>query len=86
MAIISGAVGAVLWLWMARANSQGKNWARITSSVFFALATVSLFSVLNAPSVLGVIFAVALWVVGLGAIILLWRRESSDFFKPRQFG
>jgi hypothetical protein len=54
--------------------------------VFFALATVSLFSVLNAPSVLGVIFAVALWVVGLGAIILLWRKESSDFFKPRQFG
>jgi hypothetical protein len=24
-------------------------------------------------------------VVGLGAIILLWRKESSDFFKPRQF-
>jgi hypothetical protein len=35
--------------------------------------------------VLGVIFAVALWVVGLGAIILLWRKESSDFFKPQQF-
>lgn len=85
VAVISGAVGAVLWLWMARANGQGKNWARVTSSVFFALATVSLLSVLNAPSVLGVIFAVALWVVGLGAIILLWRKESSDFFKPRQF-
>ena len=85
IAVISGAVGAVLWLWMARANGKGKNWARITSSVFFALATVSLLSVLNAPSVLGVIFAVALWVVGLGAIILLWRKESSDFFKPRQF-
>jgi hypothetical protein len=84
VAILSGAVGAVLWLWMARANGQGKNWARITSSVFFALATVSLFSVLNAPSVLGIIFAVALWVVGLGAIIYLWRRESSEFFKPRQ--
>jgi hypothetical protein len=85
VAIISGAVGAVLWLWMARANGQGKNWARITSSVFFGLATISLFSVLNDPSVLGIVFAVALWVVGLGAIILLWRRESTDFFKPRQF-
>lgn len=84
VAILSGAVGAVLWLWMARANGQGKNWARITSSVFFALATVSLFSVLNAPSALGVVFAVALWVVGLAAIIFLWRRESSEFFKPRQ--
>jgi FtsH-binding integral membrane protein len=85
IAILSGAVGAVLWLWMARANSQGKNWARITSSVFFALATLTLFSILNAPSVLGVVFAVALWVVGLGAIVYLWRRESSEFFKPRQF-
>jgi hypothetical protein len=85
VAILSGAVGAVLWLWMARANGQGKNWARITSSVFFGLATISLFSVLNDPSVLGIVFAVALWVVGLGAIILLWRRESTDFFKPRQF-
>jgi hypothetical protein len=84
VAVISGAVGAVLWLWMARANAQGKNWARITSSVFFGLATISLFSVLNDPSVLGVIFAVLLWVVGLGAIILLWRRESSDFYRPRQ--
>jgi O-antigen/teichoic acid export membrane protein len=83
IAIISGLLDG---MWMARANGKGKNWARITSSVFFALATVSLFSVLNAPSVLGVIFAVALWVVGLGAIILLWRKESSDFFKPRQFG
>ena len=25
IAIITGAVGAVLWLWMARANGQGKN-------------------------------------------------------------
>jgi FtsH-binding integral membrane protein len=84
VAIISAGIGIGLWLLMARANGQGKNWARITSSVFFGLATISLFSVLNAPSVLGVIFAVALWVVGLGAIILLWRRESSDFYKPRQ--
>ncbi len=86
VAIISGLIGAMLWLWMARANGQGKNWARITSSVFFALQTLSLFSVLNAPSVLGVVFSAAIWVVGLGAIILLWRKESSDFFKPRQFG
>ena len=84
LAVVSGVVGVALWLWMARANGQGKNWARITSSVFFALATLSLFSVLNAPSVLGIIFAVALWVVGLGAIIYLWRGESTEFFKRRQ--
>jgi ABC-type Fe3+ transport system permease subunit len=86
VAVIFGVIGTVLWLWMARANGQGKNWARITSSVFFLLETLSLFSVLNAPSVLGVVFTVAPWVIGLGAIIFLWRRESSEFFKPRQLG
>jgi hypothetical protein len=82
VAILFGAVGAVLWLWMARANGRGKNWARITSSVFFLLETLSLLSILNAPSVLGIVFTVALWVIGLGAIIYLWRGESSAFFKP----
>lgn len=84
-AVVFGLIGAVLWLWMARANGQGKNWARITSSVFFAIETLSLLTVLNAPSVLGVVFTVVTWIIGLGAIILLWRKESSDFFKPRQF-
>jgi hypothetical protein len=85
LAVVFGLIGAVLWLWMARANGQGKNWARITSSVFFVLETLSLFSVLNDPSVLGLVFTAVTWIIGLGAIILLWRRESSDFFKPRQF-
>lgn len=85
VAVIFGLIGAVLWLWMARANSQGKSWARITSSVFFALETLSLLTVRNAPSVLGVVLTVVTWVIGLGAIIFLWRKESSDFFKPRQF-
>ena len=47
VAVVSGVIGAALWLWMARANSQGRNWARITSSVLFALATVDMFGVLS---------------------------------------
>jgi hypothetical protein len=82
---VQGAIIVALWLWMARANGHGKNWARITSSVFFALATVQLFLALGTPSLLGLIFAALTWLIGLGAIVLLWRRESSDFFKPRQF-
>jgi len=31
-----------LWLWMARANGQGRNWARILSTVLFVLATLQL--------------------------------------------
>ena len=86
VAAVSGVIGTVLWLWMARANGQGKNWARILSSVLFAVDTLSLLAVLNAPSLLGVLFTALIWLVGLGAIVFLWRKESTDFFKPRRFG
>jgi hypothetical protein len=72
-----------LWLWMARKNGQGKNWARILSTVLFALATLDLFGVVSQPkTVLGLIFPVLTWLVGLGAIVFLWRKESTEFFKP----
>jgi hypothetical protein len=85
LAIVSGVVGIALWLWMARANNQGKNWARILSTVLFGLATLDLFGVLTEPkTVLGLVFPVLTWLVGLGAVFLLWRPESSAFFKPRE--
>ena len=87
LAIVSGVVGVALWLWMARANSQGRNWARILSSVLFGLATVDLWGVLSQPkTLLGLVFPLLTWLVGLGAVILLWRRESGEFFKPRRYG
>jgi hypothetical protein len=86
LAIVSGVIGVALWLWMARANSQGRNWARILSSVLFGLATLDLYGVLSQPkTVLGLVFPVLTWLVGLGAVIFLWRKESTEFFKPRQY-
>jgi hypothetical protein len=35
-------------------------------------------------SLFGVLFTAVIWVIGLGVIILLWRRESTEFFKPRR--
>ena len=85
LAVVSGVLGIALWLWMARANGQGRNWARILSTVLFGLATLDLFGVINQPkTVLGLIFPVLTWLVGAGAVYFLWQRESSEFFKPRQ--
>jgi hypothetical protein len=86
VAVISGVIGTALWLWMARANSQGKNWARIASTVFFGLATLSLFATLRAPSFFGLLFGALIWLAGLGAVVLLWRRENNDFYKPDRAG
>jgi hypothetical protein len=63
--VVSGLVPIVLWLWMARANGQGRNWARILSTVLFALATLHLF---GDHGVVEVVFAALTWLVGLAAV------------------
>ena len=86
LAIVSGLIGIALWLWMAWANGQGKNWARIVSTVLFGLATLDLIGVFSEPkTVIGLVFPVLTWLVGLAAIWLLWRPDSTAFFKPREF-
>jgi hypothetical protein len=86
LAIVSGLIGIGLWLWMARANNQGKNWARIFSTVLFGLATLDLIGVFGEPkTALGLVFPVLTWLVGVGAVWLLWRPDSSAFFKPQGF-
>jgi hypothetical protein len=85
LAVVSGILGIGLWLWMANKTGQGRNWARILSSVLFILATVDLYGVLSQPkTIVGLVFPVLTWLIGLGAIILLYRKESTAFFRPQQ--
>lgn len=80
--ILGGVVGASLWLWMARKNKAGRRWARILSTVSFAIFTVALVAII--PAAVGdKIVPVVEWLVGLVAIVLLWQRESSDFYTAR---
>jgi hypothetical protein len=84
VALISAGIGIGLWIWMARANGKGKNWARITSSVLFAIETLSVLEAVRGPkTVVALVFPVLTWLVGLGAIWLLWRPESSQFFRAQ---
>ncbi|HEY5355809.1 MAG TPA: hypothetical protein VIK57_25495 [Streptosporangiaceae bacterium] len=78
--IATGLVVAALWLWMARANSQGRNWARILSTVLIGLATLGLT---GNNGVVQMFCAVLTWLTGLAAVWLLWRPASSAFFKPQ---
>jgi hypothetical protein len=81
VAIIFGLIGIGLWLWMAYANKAGKNWARITATVFFGLDTLSILtSFRQAEPVLSRVVSIVVWLIGLGAIVLLYQRESSAFF------
>jgi len=83
LATLAGLALIGLWLWMAWATSQGKNWARILSTVLFGLATLTLLSALEAIGKDGVaqaFFAGLTWLSGLGAVWMLWRPASSAFF------
>ena len=87
--IVLGLVVPALWLWMAWANGHGRNWARIASTVLFGLATLQLTGALKTPvshagfgvEVPGLIVPVLTWLTALAAVWLLWRPDSSAFFK-----
>jgi len=78
LAIAFGLVLIALWLWLARAAGQGKNWARILSTVLFGLATLQLIGLHTAGQVF---WAMLTWLAGLAAVWQLWRPASSAYFK-----
>jgi hypothetical protein len=80
--IVSGLIGAALWLWMARTCKAGKGWARIVSSVLFAIETVNVIAGAAVPGGnVTRIYAIVVWLVGAVAIFLLWQRTSSEYFR-----
>jgi hypothetical protein len=81
--IVGGVIGCAVWIVLARLCQAGKNGARITGTALFGLATLdSLIGASFAP-VAGVvrIWAIVVWLVGLTAVVFLWRRSSSAYFK-----
>jgi hypothetical protein len=79
--VVFGLIGVGLWIWMAMANKRGANWARIVATVFFAVDTLSLLAGFARPgALLSRLVGLLVWLIGLGAILLLWRRQSSEYF------
>ncbi len=85
-------VPIAVWLWMARANGRGRNWARIVSTVLFGAATLNLTSAFNwlppgnhltlVPMIYGPTLPVLYWLAGLAVVWLLWRPASRAYFRP----
>jgi hypothetical protein len=82
--IAGGLIGAALWLWMAQSCRAGKGWARVVSTVFFGIDTLSVIAGVAGSTGgggLARIYGLVVWIIGLVAVILLWQRSSSDFFR-----
>lgn len=81
-AVIIAILGVALWIWMARANAKGRAWARVVASVLFGLNTLSVLLAFARPHVgIGVALSGLIWLVGLGAIVLLWQRASTAYYQ-----
>jgi hypothetical protein len=75
-------IGLLLWVAMAWANNKGSNWARIVATVLFALNTIYLILAAGRAS-LTIIFVGLSWLVGLVAIVLLWRKDTTAYIESR---
>lgn len=73
-----------LWLLMAWASGKGYGLARVAAIVLFAISTVGMIvdaadgTGLYAPAALAA--AGVVWLIGLGALVLLLRKQSGSHF------
>ena len=81
IAVVESLIAIGLWLLMAWGNKNGHAWARIVATILFGLNTLFLLlSFVRATVSVSLAFSVLVWLIGLGAIVLLWRKESSEYF------
>src|ERR1700722_2671515 len=81
LVIVVGILALLLWAWMAWANNKGSNWARIVATILFGLNTISLILEAGRASIT-IIFVALGWVVGLAALVLLWRKATTAYLSP----
>lgn len=90
---VLGLISLGLWIWMAVMNRKGRNWARITATVFGGLGLLSSLSSIGnmaGNAALGgatmpmstgsVVLAVVDPLLVVAILVLLWIRPSSAYF------
>ncbi|WP_067449473.1 hypothetical protein [Nocardia alba] len=87
-AIVSSLVTAGLWVWMAFVCRAGKNWGRVTGTVFFGINALfyvvgTVMAFVTSTAGISLVFSTVTLAIGLAAVILLWNGKSSSFFAAR---
>jgi hypothetical protein len=79
---VSGLIAVAAWIFLARACRNGNNWARMIGTALFVLATVDAIVAARSPVAVAVkAWWPVVWLAGLTAVIFLWQRASTAFFK-----
>lgn len=82
IAVVFGLIGALLWVWMAWKNGQGRKWARVVATVLGVFNVLALlFSLVggNAEPVSLVLSAISC-VLAVAILVLLYKKESTAFY------
>ena len=80
--LVTGIAIVAVWAWMARKNDQGLTWARVVAScltAYFAVASAFAFAFQNTTAI-GKVETVVNVILGIAITVLLWRKESSEFY------
>jgi hypothetical protein len=79
--LIAGLIGVGLWIWLARMCRDGRRVVRVVGSVLFGVDTLLQVLGFTQPiTVAARIPGLLVWLVGLVAVVLLWRRDAADYF------
>ncbi len=90
--IVTYVILVALWVLMARLNRSGYSLARLLASFFCAISTWDAYQLVNglrggqSVTVIDIVYIIgtlAVWIIGVLAVAMLWRSESSAYFKAR---
>jgi hypothetical protein len=81
---------AAVWVLMARMNQRGRNWARIVSATLFVLWSFETFTTIGGTgssflSILDTAIVLIIWLFGIASLFMLFRPDSSAFYKAESF-
>ena len=86
--VVGAPIAIGVWLFLAWANSKGRDAARTASAGSFCLLTLGLLDALAqggaayAPA--DMIAVAVLWLVALGAVVLIFVPASNRYYRPRE--
>jgi hypothetical protein len=87
---VAVAVAIGVWLILAWASGRGRDWARISFVVFFALVTLSLLSSLSQGAAIyasaDLAAGTVIWLVQVAVLVLIFNSESTRFYRPSLAG
>ena len=87
LVLASAPVAIGLWLWLAWANGQGQDWARMISAACFGLLSLIMLGNMSehaatyAPA--DMIAAAIVWAIGLVSVLLIFTPPAWRYYRPQ---